>query len=232
MTELYHLTKLFSSIFNSIALHFIMVIVAALSIEIAPLLNALSAKKVKAYSNKTALYQSEGYDILITGVGPIMAQRTLTAYLDEHQVDHILNIGTAGMLTPSLELGEIYHISSTLNENEEKIPLHLLSDESIESCLSVRRSIEDSTIRDTSYKKHGAGLADMECYTFASIAKEKNIPMSAMKITTDFADCESTEIFKKQVEESAKKLAIGVKNIILSFRPPKCWGGEISNVVV
>jgi len=59
----------------------------------------------------------------------------------------------------------------------------------------------------------------MECYTFASIAKEKNIPMSAMKITTDFADCESTEMFKKQVEESAKKLAIEVKNIILSFRP-------------
>ncbi|MCK5816542.1 MAG: hypothetical protein KAH15_00925 [Candidatus Marinimicrobia bacterium] len=194
-----------------------MLIVAALSIEIVPLLNALSAKKVKAYSNKTALYQSEKYDILITGVGPIMAQRTLTAYLDEHQVDHILNIGTAGMLTPSLELGKIYHISSTLTENEEMIPLHLLSDESIESCLSVKKSIEDSALRDTSHQKHGAGLADMECYTFASIAKEKNIPISAIKITTDFADCETTDMFKKQIEQSAKKLAIEAKNIILSF---------------
>ncbi len=214
MTELYHLTKLFSSISSSSVLHFIMVIVAALSIEIAPLLNVLSAKKVKTYSNKTALYQSEGYDILITGVGPIMAQRTLTAYLNEHQVDHILNIGTAGMLTPSLKLGEIYHISSTLTENEEKIPLHLLSDESIESCLSVKSSIEDSALKDTSHQKHGAGLADMECYTFASIAKEKNIPMSAMKITTDFADCETTDMFKKQVEESAIKLEKEVQNIL------------------
>lgn len=217
MTKLYHLTNLFSSILSSSVLDFIMLIVAALSIEIVPLLNALSAKKVKAYSNKTALYQSEKYDILITGVGPIMAQRTLTAYLDEHQVDHILNIGTAGMLTPSLELGKIYHISSTLTENEEMIPLHLLSDESIESCLSVKKSIEDSALRDTSHQKHGAGLADMECYTFASIAKEKNIPISAIKITTDFADCETTDMFKKQIEQSAKKLAIEAKNIILSF---------------
>ncbi|MEA3391342.1 MAG: hypothetical protein U9Q91_00020, partial [Candidatus Marinimicrobia bacterium] len=190
-----------------------MLIVAALSIEIAPLLNALSAKKVKAYSNKTALYQSEEYDILITGVGPIMAQRTLTAYLDEHQVDHILDIGTAGILTPSLELGEIYHISSTLTEKEEAIHLHLLSGESGEICLSVRHSIEDSTLRDISHKKHGAGLADMECYALASIAKERNIPISAIKIATDFADCETTEMFKKQIEQSAKTLAVEVQKI-------------------
>jgi nucleoside phosphorylase len=209
-TSYYNIT----SIFIAFTLHFIMVIVAALSIEIAPLLNALSAKKVEAYSNKTGLYRGAGHDLLIAGIGPVMAERTLRAYLNGHQPDRILNIGTAGILAPSLELGKIYHISSTLTENEEKIPLHLLSDESTEACLSVRRSIEDSTIRDTSHKKHGAGLADMECYTFALIAKEKNIPMSAMKIATDFADCESTEMFKKQVEESAIKLAREVQNIL------------------
>jgi len=217
MTESYYLTKLFSSIFNSIALHFIMVIIVALSIEVAPLMNALSVNKVKAYSNKTALYKSEGHDILITGVGPIMAQRTLTAYLDEYPTDHILNIGTAGMLSPSLELGELYHISSTLTENEDSISLHVLNDKLTESCLSVRRSINDSVTRDASHKKHGAGLADMECYTFASIAKEKNIPMSAMKITTDFADCETTDMFKKQIEQSAKKLAKEVQNILITI---------------
>ncbi|MEA2076846.1 MAG: hypothetical protein U9O95_02375 [Candidatus Marinimicrobia bacterium] len=191
-----------------------MVIIAALSIEIASLLNILSAKKIKAYSNKTALFHTNGYDLLITGVGPVLAERTLINYLEEHQPEYILNIGTAGMLNQELKLGEIYHIESTLTENEDEIKLHLLSGETGEICLSVRRSIEDSDLRDHTHKKHNARLADMECYALAKIAKERNIPMSAMKITTDFADCESTEMFKKQIEESAKKLAIEVLKII------------------
>jgi len=88
-----------------------------------------------------------------------------------------------------------------------------------ETCLSVRRSINDTDRRDSSHKAHGARLADMECYTFAKIAAEKNIPMSAIKVTTDFADCETTDMFKQQIEDSAKKLAVEVQKIILSFRP-------------
>ncbi len=194
-----------------------MVIVAALSLEITPLLNALFAKKIKAYSNKTALYRSENYDLLITGVGPVMAERTLTSYLDEYQPDCILNIGTAGMLTQSMELGKIYHISSTLTESDNAIFLHLLEGEEGETCLSVRRSINDSDQRDISHKAHGARLADMECYALAKIAQEKDIPMSAIKVTTDYADCETTDMFKQQIEKSAKILAAEVQKIIKSI---------------
>jgi len=195
-----------------------MVIIAALSIEIAPLLNALSAEKVIAYSNKTALYRSKNYDLLITGVGPVMAERTLLAYLEDHQPERILNIGSAGMLSQSMELGKIYHISRTLAENEEAIHLELLSDGPGETCLSVRRSINDSDRRDRSHKAHGARLADMECYTFAKIAEKMNIPMSAIKVTTDFADCETTDMFKKQIEDSAKALALEVQNILKTIK--------------
>ncbi|MCF7833471.1 MAG: hypothetical protein K9N05_07850, partial [Candidatus Marinimicrobia bacterium] len=152
-----------------------MLIIAALSIEIAPLLNVLSAKKVKAYSNKTALFHAGKHDLLITGVGPIMAKRTLVAYLDEYRPNFILNIGTAGMLNQELKLGEIYHIASVITENENEIALHLLTGEAGETCLSVRRCIEDSGLRDHSHKKHQARLADMECYAIAAIAKENNI---------------------------------------------------------
>jgi len=191
-----------------------MVIIAALGIEIAPLLNALKADKVEAYSNKTALYRSGDTDLLVTGVGPIMAQRTLNTYLEDHSPDFMLNIGTAGMLFENMEPGKVHHISETLTENEAAITLHVLSDEKGKICLSVRRSIEDSKKRELSRDKHNAGLADMECYTLAAIAKEKNIPMSAIKVTTDFADCETADMFKKHVEESAKKLADEVINII------------------
>ena len=193
-----------------------MVITAALSIEIAPLLNALKATKIKAYSNKTGLYRSGDFDLLITGVGPVMAQRTLEAYLEDHDPDHILNIGTAGMLFDNMELGKIHHISATVAENEDPIHLHMLIDKPGEICLSVRQSIKNSGLRDSSQKKHKAHLADMECYSLAAVAWRHNILMSAIKVTTDFADCETTEMFKEQVEDSAKKLSDEIIKIIKS----------------
>ena len=169
-----------------------------------------------AYSNKTGLYRSEGLDLLITGVGPVMAESTLEAYLTDHTPDHILNIGTAGMLLENMETGKVHHIEKTLTENEKAICLHMLIDGPGETCLSVRRSIKDPELRDSSQKKHNARLADMECYALAAVAKQRGIPMSAIKVTTDFADCETTDMFKKQVEKSANKLALEVKNILLS----------------
>jgi len=191
-----------------------MVITAALSIEMAPLLNALKAENIRAYSNKTGFYRGGGVDLLITGIGPAQAQRTLEAYLKENEPGHILNIGTCGMLFENMKLGEIHHIASTVTENEDPIHLHMLIDKPGKICLSVRRSIKEPGLRDSSQKKYKAHLADMECYTLAAVARRHNIPMSAIKITTDFADCETTEMFKKQVEGSAKKLADTIINII------------------
>ena len=209
---------LFSSILISMTLHFLMVIIAALSIEIAPLLNALSAKKLESYSNKTALFRAGDHDGVVCGVGPVMAERTFRTYLKTHKPDHVLNIGTAGMLLETMELGKVYHISQCMTENEAPIRLNVLTDEAAESCLSVRRSINDSSIRVASHKTYAATLADMECYTLAAIAKEMHIPMSAIKVTTDFADCDTTEMFKKQVDESAKQLAKEVQKVLLTIK--------------
>lgn len=193
-----------------------MLIIAALSIEIAPLINVMHAEKVKTYSNKTALYRSGNHDLLVTGVGPVMAQRTLEAYLADHRPDFILNIGTAGMLTDEMELGKIHHIATTLTEDEDPIHLHMLIDGPGETCLSVRRNIDNRERRDRSHHQYRARLADMECYTLARLAESEKIPMSALKITTDFADCDTRDMFREQVESSAKKLA---EEVILIIKP-------------
>lgn len=193
-----------------------MLIIAALSIEITPLINGLHAEKVQAYSHKTALYRSGEHDLLVTGVGPIMAQRTLEAYLADHRPDFILNIGTVGMLTDKMELGKIHHIATTLTEDEDPIHLHMLIDGPGETCLSVRRNIDNRERRDRTHHQYRARLADMECYTIARLAGSEGIPVSAIKITTDFADCDTREMFREQVEGSAKKLA---EEIMLIIKP-------------
>lgn len=191
-----------------------MLIIAALSIEIAPLLNTFKAEKIKAYSNKTALYKGGDHYMLITGVGPVMAERTLNACLRDHMPEHILNIGTAGILDAKSQLGKTYHIATVVTENEAPLALDLLKGQQGATCLSVRRSIEASDTRDRASQTYHADLADMECYTLAAIARDKGIPMSGIKVTTDYADCETREMFEKQVNKSVKILTKEVLEVL------------------
>lgn len=191
-----------------------MLIIAALSIEIAPLLNTFKAEKIKAYSNKTALYKGGDHYMLITGVGPVMAERTLNSCLRDQQPERILNIGTAGILDTNTQLGKTYHIATAVTENEAPIALDLMTGQQGVTCLSVRRSIEDPDYRDRVSQTYHADLADMECYTIAAIAKSRGIPMSGIKVTTDYADCETKEMFEKQVNKSVKILTKEVLDVL------------------
>ncbi|MFA6619180.1 MAG: hypothetical protein WCT23_08950 [Candidatus Neomarinimicrobiota bacterium] len=183
-----------------------MLIVSALNIEIMPLVMALKAEKIRTYSNKTALYRSEDHDILVVGVGPLMAERTLLSYLDEFTPDYILNTGTAGKMIEELEIGKVYQIATVMTDNEESIDLDLLLDEKGAACLSLRRPLTDAEQRDRSSRELGASLADMECYTIAKIAQDKHIPMSALKVISDFADCATREMFKQHIHEVSQTL--------------------------
>lgn len=192
-----------------------MLIIAALNIEIAPLISALRAQKSKAYSNKTALYRSKDHDILVVGVGPVMAERTLLSYLEEHTPNYILNAGTAGKMIDDLEIAKVYHLAKVMTDNEAAIDLKLLFECKGEVCLSLRRALTDGAQRDRSSEKFGTTLADMECYTLAKIARDRNIPMSAMKVVSDFANCGTREAFKEHINDVSQILCDEVEAILV-----------------
>lgn len=183
-----------------------MVIIAALSIEVSPLLDALKAKKIMSYSNKKALYEGGGHHVLVTGVGKGQAVSTLKAYLNDHRPDRILNAGTAGLLDGSMSLFNIYHISGVKNERSDRLELVLMDNRQTATCLSVHEPLTDPGLKEKYYRDYGVTLTDMECYPLAKIANEKGIPFSAIKIATDHADNETGAAFRRNIEQSAKKL--------------------------
>jgi nucleoside phosphorylase len=191
-----------------------MVIIAALSIEVAPLLDALKAKKIMSYSNKKALYKGGGHHVLITGVGEGQAVSTLKAYLNDHRPDRILNAGTAGLLDGSMSLFNIYHISAVKNECSEYLELVLLNNGQTATCLSVREPLTDPLLKKKYHREDGVTLTDMECYPLAKIANEEGISFSAIKIATDHADSDTGATFRRNIEQSAKKLKDEILKII------------------
>ncbi|MDZ7820742.1 MAG: hypothetical protein U5N26_02390 [Candidatus Marinimicrobia bacterium] len=58
-----------------------MLIAAALFVEAEPLISALNARMIEKYSKNTGLYRCHAHDILITGIGAKMAERTLLRYM-------------------------------------------------------------------------------------------------------------------------------------------------------
>ena len=192
-----------------------MLLVSALPIEMAPLLSALNAQPVEKYSKKTGLYRTDYIDLLVTGVGPIMAKRSLLRYLEQHHPDRILNFGTAGILDDHLPVKAVYSISDCYqvktNEYETlatgKILLTAI-------CASAAYPVISIKEKHQIFQQTGAQLVDMECFTLAHIAAQAGIKMSAIKVTTDNADKETIDIFTKHVQLSVQLLCDTVLNEI------------------
>ncbi len=194
-----------------------MLLVSALPIEMAPLLSALNAQPVEKYSKKTGLYRAGHIDLLVTGVGPVMAKRSLLRYLEQHHPDRILNFGTAGILDDHLPVKTIYSISDCyqVETNEHKI---LITGKNLPIAISASAAhpVINTKEKYQIFQQTGAQLIDMECFTLAHIAAQAGIKMSAIKVTTDNADKETGNIFTQHIKLSAQLLCDAVLHEIKS----------------
>ncbi|MBW6457937.1 MAG: hypothetical protein K0B52_02125 [FCB group bacterium] len=190
-----------------------MLIISALLVELQPFISALQAQEIEKYSKRTALYQSENHQLLVTGVGPIMAERTLGHYFEKYGTAEILNIGGAGMLDPDLSLGQILHISNIYSGRTfQREGLRLLDMVHPASCVSMSHPVVSETEKNELRFRTGAQLVDMECFTIAHAAKERGIKMSAVKITADHANEESSKVFLESITAGAQLLFESLKN--------------------
>ena len=188
-----------------------MLLVSALPIEMALLLSALKAQPVEKYSKKTGLYRAGHIDLLVTGVGPVMAKRSLLRYLEQHHPNRILNFGTAGILDDHLPVRAIYSISNCYqvgtNEHETLSTGKILP---IVICASAVHPVINTKEKHQIFQQTGAQLVDMECFTLAHITAQTGIKMSAIKVTTDNADKETRNIFNQHIKLSVQLLCDAV----------------------
>ncbi len=199
--------RLNASISRQAALNLHMLIAVALFVEAEPLISALNARRIEKYSKNTGLYRCHGHDILITGIGAKMAERTLLRYMERTHPAFLLNIGTAGMLDPGLSLNAVFEIPGCYNEALTRHEtLCLKEGGQTAECVTVSRPLVYMNKRRQLFERSGAGLVDMECFALAETARQNGIKMSALKVTTDAAD-EATEArFAATLQPAVKQL--------------------------
>lgn len=205
-----------SSFYVRIALDFTMLIVSALFIEAFPLIAALDARMAEKYSKKAVLYRSEKHDILITGVGKTMVERSFRRYRQNNHTDIMLNIGTAGILDPNIPLCRVFEITGSCSEEHlQGEELFLIDGNYTAKCLTVKKPLTNASEREKLFQCSGAHLADMECYHLTCMAIRNGIRMSALKVTTDLADENTATRFNDTVRPAIRKLTETCMDTIL-----------------
>ncbi len=155
-------------------------------LEAAPTLAALNATPIKEN-----LYTFAHGHILITGMGPTNAAAQTAAHAPGH--NEVWNLGLAGALSPTLEVGSIYSIGTLSRQDHPTLTLgpgaHLFT-----SPTPVWGSRPDTP----------ADLVDMEGY---AIATAHPLPSHLWKIVSDHTEPGGSPTLRKRLPHLAQQLA-------------------------
>lgn len=189
------------------------VFVIALESEAQCVLHHLKNSKERLICGKRAVQGDlfgEEVALIVCGVGKVNAACGAQAAADIFDADCIINIGVAGGLNDSLQVGDIYAISravqydfdlvqlngtpiGTLNEFESRyLPLECAGNYPQKTLATGDRFNDDPADYALITKEIGADIRDMEGAAIAQAGIHASIPVYAFKCISDIAGSGST----------------------------------------
>ena len=184
----------------------------------------------KVYSGK--LFDSE-INIVVCGVGKVNAACGAQYAISELKADELINIGVAGGLNASVEIGKIYSVGKvvqydfdltqlngtaigTLDECKENyLPLcvdndfparNLATGDRFNDSVSDYKLLTDALCAD---------IRDMECGAIAQVCMHAGVRLYAYKIISDLAESGSTtEQYLKNLELCFSSLRANLKKVV------------------
>ncbi len=155
--------------------------------------NFLKEKTISQYSKKLPnLYHCDKYYVLFLGKGIGHVTRDLASATLElsGKIKQIINMGVAGSLSQELELNKIYPIKTCILapndlKRRETFDLQTQSDK-LFTCITTQRMVD--TPAYAKYLHNYADLVDMELWAISAVCHQLNMPLSAYKLISDYAD--------------------------------------------
>lgn len=181
-------------------------VVAALTLEIAPLLDRLR-KTRRVTGHRASVVEGELREdwgvarvaLAIPGPGRGNARRGTRFLIEGHRPRWVVSAGLAGGLNPSLERFAVRAVSETMDEEGRRA--RLAPEESpawklgLPGCrvetarlLTVDRIVRTTAERAALRERCGADLVDMETSAVAEICAERGVPLYGVRVVSDTAD--------------------------------------------
>lgn len=170
-------------------------VLAPMRPELRPLVRSLALRRSRR--GDTLLSGSIGrVEILATttGIGPRRAARTTERLLDAHAVDHVVVVGIAGGIGPSVALGDLVvpELVLDLDSGAQYRPTPL-GDAAPRGTLVTSEGLQSDLDAIARLERQGAVAIDMETAAIAAVCERRGCPWSVFRAISDRADDGSTD---------------------------------------
>ena len=171
--------------------------------------------------------------VVVCGVGKVNAAMGAQIAIDELGAEVIINIGYAGGLNGSLEVGKIYEISHAVQYDFDLTQLNGTKIGTLDECkenflaldalslyplkkLATGDRFNDSAEDFKLLTELGADIRDMEGAAVAQVCMHAKVELRAYKVISDLAGSGSTtEQYMKNLAVCADTLKRELKNIVV-----------------
>ncbi len=132
----------------------------------------------------------------LTGMGGRRAVEVFATMLDEHRPSHVIHLGFAGGLNPTIRAGSVVNVAWVIDGKGGVMQLDggvphpgtLPSDDVArgnDTLLTVDHLVHNSAEKGILFVRHHAAVVDMETYHLARLAAQRNVSMTVLRAVSD-----------------------------------------------
>ncbi len=156
-------------------------IVAAMPIELAPLLGRVRPQQVDGVD----LYELPNAMIAIGGIGEKFARRAAVVVVEQATPQQLISAGMAGATSSRLKVGDVGHIREVV---DVATGVRYSAESDGEWVLASSQDVSDVAEKQQSLTRCGAEVVDMEAAAVAQVAQERGLEFRAIKSISDSAE--------------------------------------------
>ena len=169
-------------------------VLAPMRQELRPLLRPLSLERPGAQGFLSGAIGRVEVVAVTTGIGTRAAARATERLLDAGRVDHLVVVGIAGGIGPSVRVGDLVvpELVLDLGSGAEHRPARL-GDAPPRGTLATRDALLGDPAEAAELARRGVIAIDMETAAIAAICARRGCPWSVFRAVSDRADDGSTD---------------------------------------
>jgi adenosylhomocysteine nucleosidase len=189
--------------------HVSVAIVAAMPVELEPLLGRLTPQQVSGVT----LFALDRAVVAIGGIGEKCARHAAETVVDYGQPAILLSVGIAGAISPELKVGDVGRIREVVDAaTGERYPTR-----EGKWVLATSQDVSDAAEKQELRRKYGADVVDMEAAAVAQVARERGLEFAAVKSISDDAGFAMPPLMRF-IDQNGK-FSTGRFLLFVAFRP-------------
>lgn len=157
-------------------------VVAAMPIELAPLISGIQARQVSGVD----LYELPQALVAVGGIGEKFARRAAEVVIQEAQPQKLISAGVVGAISPTLKVGDVGRIREVV---DVAAGMHYATAGG-DWVLATAQEVSNTSAKHELLSRYRADVVDMEGAAVAQVAQEQGVEFLAVKAISDDASFE------------------------------------------